>query len=416
MRKSVCLITMMSLLLLIAPQMTNAQSKVLMLVDPSAAWHPDSELELVDFLESSGYSVTVQPVAEVPGEDQIIAAQDYDVVYMADSIGSTTVSDGADIYLKDVEIPVISQEAYMWDEAEWTGRLQFEDFGDTFQALDDKALGAFTALDIVNPGHPMAAGLTGTVEIYTDPYGYNFGFVEQMGPGVDVIATIPGAPEYATLFVYEKGAELAEGTITAGMRIGMFIGQNVAREEFGGDGTNNRWDRLTPDGMNLVKAAFDYATGKIGGGITGDFDGSGVLDAADIDDLTSKSASGQHPSDYDLTNDALVNDQDVGFWISDLYNSWVGDANLDGEFSSSDLVAVLGSGSYETGAASVWSSGDFNGDGFTNSGDLVAALSAGGYELGPRAAVAAVPEPSSLTIIAVGLLVLTRKSRAKMTV
>ena len=307
MRRSAWWIVVIICSLSVVAQRTNAQSKVLMFVDPAAAWHPDSELELVDFLESSGYSVTVQPVAEVVGEDQILASEGYDVVYMADSIGSTTVHDGADIFLKDIEIPIISQEAYMWDEAEWTGRLQFEDFGDTFQAIDDQALGAFTTLDIVNPDHPMAAGLSGTVQVYEDPYGYNFGLIEQMGPGVDVIATIPGAPDYATLFVYEKGSELAEGTITAGMRIGMFIGQNVAREEFGGDGTNNRWDRLTPDGMALVKAAFDYATGKIVGGVVGDFDGNGVLDAADIDDLTNKSASGTHPGDYDLTNDALVN-------------------------------------------------------------------------------------------------------------
>ncbi len=139
MRKLAWLMIVLALSFLISATKTHAQSNVLMFVDPAAAWHPDSELELVDFLESNGYSVTVQPVAEVVGEDQLVAAADYDLIYMADSIGSTTVHDGVDIYLKDVEIPIISQEAYMWDEAEWTGRLQFEDFGDTFQVLDDQA-------------------------------------------------------------------------------------------------------------------------------------------------------------------------------------------------------------------------------------------------------------------------------------
>jgi hypothetical protein len=137
-----------------------------------------------------------------------------------------------------------------------------------------------------------------------------------------------------------------------------------------------------------------YEGTYFGGDVTGDFDASGALDAADIDDLTRQSASGQNPAAYDLNADAAVNDGDVRVWIKDLYNSWVGDANLDGEFNSSDLVAVLATGAYEVDVDATWSSGDFNGDGRANSGDLVAALADGGYEAGPRAA-AAVPEPSS---------------------
>ena len=130
----------------------------------------------------------------------------------------------------------------------------------------------------------------------------------------------------------------------------------------------------------------------------GDFNGDGVLDAIDIDDLTTQSASGKHLPSYDLNNDALVDVEDVGHWIRDLYTSWVGDANLDGEFNSSDLVEVLSSGTYETQVDAVWSTGDFNGDGLANSSDLVVALSDGGYEQGVRAAVAAVPEPATVTM------------------
>jgi hypothetical protein len=149
-----------------------------------------------------------------------------------------------------------------------------------------------------------------------------------------------------------------------------------------------------------------------GGGVTGDFDSSGVLDAADIDDLTAQSAGGLNSAAYDLDADALVNSADVNVWVKDLFNSWIGDADLDGEFNSSDLVLVLASGTYESGGASVWSTGDFNGDGRTTSGDLVAALADGGYEQGPRAATAAVPEPSSMLLILVALLALAAPSRS----
>jgi hypothetical protein len=77
-----------------------------------------------------------------------------------------------------------------------------------------------------------------------------------------------------------------------------------------------------------------------------------------------------------------------------LFHSWIGDADLDGQFNSGDLVIVLASGSYEAEVDSVWSTGDFNGDGRSSSSDLVAALADGGYELGPRATIEAVPEPS----------------------
>jgi hypothetical protein len=383
---------------------------VLMFVDPATDWHADSELELASFLEAAGYEVTVQSVTETDADLQVELANQYDVVYIADSIGSATVHDGVDIYIKDIDVPLISQEAYMWDEAEWTGRDQFLDYGDTFQALDDQVLGAFTELEIADPSHPLAAGLSGTVAVYDDPYGFSYGFIPNMGPGVNVIATIPGAPEYAALFVYEQGAELAEGTTAAGMRIGMYMGQQLAREEFGGDGLNIRWDRLTEDGRKLVLAAFDYATGRIAPGVPGDFDGSGVLDAADINDLTAKSAAASTDAAYDLNGDQSVTYLDVEQWIV-MFNSWVGDANLDGVFNSSDLVSVLASGTYEVDVPAVWTTGDFNGDGRTNSSDLVAALAGGGYELGPRAAAAAVPEPSTLGwLVAAVFTVLARHS------
>ncbi len=143
-------------------------------------------------------------------------------------------------------------------------------------------------------------------------------------------------------------------------------------------------------------------------GLVGDFDKSGILDAPDIDDLTARSASQLNPVAYDLNGDSSVNQEDVKVWVKDLFNSWIGDANLDHEFNSGDLVVVLSSGTYEADVDAVWSTGDFNGDGRTNSSDLVAALSDGGYELGPRAAVSAVPEPSSFVLLTLGTALLAR--------
>jgi hypothetical protein len=181
---------------------------------------------------------------------------------------------------------------------------------------------------------------------------------------------------------------------------------------------------LAIHGLNTNLTSSDFVLAQIGlfgslggAGVPGDFNGNGVLDTADIDDLTGQSAGGTNPGGYDLTNDSLVNGDDISFWISDLYNSWIGDANLDGEFNTSDLVQVLASGTYEVDVDSVWSTGDFNGDGRTDTSDLVTALAGGGYEAGPKAAVAAVPEPGSLslglTLVSVGSLIWLPRRRVR---
>ena len=151
-----------------------------------------------------------------------------------------------------------------------------------------------------------------------------------------------------------------------------------------------------------------------GGGLRGDFNNDGVLDASDINALTTQSASGANNAAYDLTGDATVNSADVTEWIkaNDIFHSWVGDANLDGEFSSGDLVALFVAGTYETPAnPAVWSTGDFNGDGLFTTSDLVAALGDGGYEAGPRAAVSAVPEPAGMTLLLSALLLVRRRRK-----
>ena len=74
--------------------------------------------------------------------------------------------------------------------------------------------------------------------------------------------------------------------------------------------------------------------------------------------------------------------------------TFFGDANLDGEFNSLDLVMVVQAGEYEDDIAlnSTWSTGDWNGDRDFDSGDFVTAFQDGGFEFGPRQRVTSVPE------------------------
>ena len=82
--------------------------------------------------------------------------------------------------------------------------------------------------------------------------------------------------------------------------------------------------------------------------------------------------------------------------IDNQFNTYFGDANLDGEFNTRDMVVVFVAGQYEDESSgnSTWTTGDWNGDAEFNSSDLVVAFADGGYEQGVRGSTAtAVPEP-----------------------
>jgi hypothetical protein len=146
--------------------------------------------------------------------------------------------------------------------------------------------------------------------------------------------------------------------------------------------------------------------------VTGDFDGNGILDTTDIDSLVA--AIRVQDLQFDLNADGVLDLADHAAWIKDLKQTWYGDANLDGKFSSLDLVAVLQIGKFETFQHAGWSEGDWNGDGDFDTGDLVSAFQDGGYEQGPRvAAAAAVPEPSSF-FMALSLVALAVARRRRL--
>ncbi len=86
------------------------------------------------------------------------------------------------------------------------------------------------------------------------------------------------------------------------------------------------------------------------GGLLGDFDGNGQLDADDLD-LQAAAIVAAGPLDpYDLNGDNAVDFGDREMWLHDLKDTWVGDANLDQLFDSNDFVQVFVAGKYETGA------------------------------------------------------------------
>lgn len=135
-----------------------------------------------------------------------------------------------------------------------------------------------------------------------------------------------------------------------------------------------------------------------------DVNRDGRCDVADIDAMTQNVVAGvNHKADH---VELIKRPMPHGF------GTYLGDANLDGEFNSGDLVAVFEAGKYEQDVVASWSEGDWDADGRFGTGDLVAAFQDGGYEQGPRP-VAAVPEPASTLILLAGLIGFGSVSRTR---
>ena len=108
--------------------------------------------------------------------------------------------------------------------------------------------------------------------------------------------------------------------------------------------------------------------------------GDGQLSATDIDTL----CAGLHRGDprFDLNADGMLNGDDLRYLVEVLLESTFGDANVDGQFNSDDMVRTFQAGEYEDAIPgnSTWAEGDWNCDGEFTSADMVAAFQAGKYE------------------------------------
>lgn len=99
---------------------------------------------------------------------------------------------------------------------------------------------------------------------------------------------------------------------------------------------------------------------------------------------------------FDWNQDQKVDSADVSHLVEVRMKTYFGDANLDGQFNSSDFLRTFQAGQYGDVLSlnSTWTTGDWNGDREFDNSDLILALQRGGYQREPRSAsMVAVPEP-----------------------
>ena len=147
----------------------------------------------------------------------------------------------------------------------------------------------------------------------------------------------------------------------------------------------------------------------------GDADGDGFVEVGDADAIARMVGDGVNNPVYDIDGDASVGIADRDYLVREILDLSYGDANLDGEFDSADLVLVSQAAQYRNDVVgdSVWSTGDWDGDLEFDTGDLMLAFRAGTYE---RPKLHAVPESagtSSVIALLTGLLMISRSGKVR---
>ena len=136
------------------------------------------------------------------------------------------------------------------------------------------------------------------------------------------------------------------------------------------------------DPVNRLPAEFGVVSIEVIGqsGVDGDLNGDGAVDIVDVN-LVSSAILAEQGYLFDINSDGELDVEDLNYLVTVLIGTVRGDANLDGEFGSDDLIDIFGAAQYEDGIVmnSTWVTGDWNADGEFDSGDLVAAFQDGGY-------------------------------------
>ena len=237
-------------------------------------------------------------------------------------------------------------------------------------------------------------GVVASEDIYNDDEVHSYLGIYDADTG-EFTQIIDGEDEVFGEFIFEREAQF-DRTLVADESNGDF------GFEFNAFGFHGYIDNVVIDSSGTLPAPV---------GPTGDFDLSGVLDLADINMLLAEIANGTNSETFDLTGDAKVDDADLRNWVIDLKKTWIGDANLDGEFNSGDLVDSFQHAKFEKDEDATWEQGDWNGDRRFSSGDFVEAFTDGGFEMGMRTAAQTVPEPSGFTILLFGVFAMTSRRK-----
>jgi hypothetical protein len=138
----------------------------------------------------------------------------------------------------NLTIGLVNWEQAFEDNMRWTGDL----------GTDHNNIAGQTTIDILPSGaaHPLAAGFAaGPLTVTTAPIDFSWGLP---AAGAVRIAQIANDPTQVTIYGFETGATLVDGSAAAGRRVHFLL-------------TDNAFAVLNADGLKLFDAAVDWARG-----------------------------------------------------------------------------------------------------------------------------------------------------------
>ena len=305
-----------------------------------------------------------------------------------DDLEATT----GDVYWEERQVNGIDTLIVQWDElTHFTGgTMTFQ-----LQLFESGPVQArFVYEDVMVPSPSGTGGRSATIGVQTDSDTLQFSHNQVTlsdGDVIDILAK--DVDRYAitgtagqTLLVstrtpWDESLGNLENQADPGLQIRDVTGALLAADSDSVDGRNASIEFSLPSsGTYFVEVLSEGASGEYELSSvfspTGDFDGDGDFDVADLDQLVAVIAAGTNAITFDLTGDNSVDLADRDAWLTlagaanlPSGNAYlVGDANLDGSVDGADFV-LWNTGKFTATAA--WSLGDFNADGNTDGADFV---------------------------------------------
>jgi hypothetical protein len=183
------------------------------------------DLSIKNHLENRGLKVVIQEDTIVKSED----ASGKDLVILSESARSREVG----TKFRDVAVPIICSEPWLFSNLGMTGETKKVDFGR--KSHQKKML-------IINPDHPLCASCSKEVQVCSKTFFMGWGVP---GENAIVVAGLSKDQHKCTIFAYDAGVKMP-GLIAPAKRVGLFLFRNTANS-------------FTPDGWSLFDSAVDWS-------------------------------------------------------------------------------------------------------------------------------------------------------------
>jgi hypothetical protein len=180
-------------------------------------------------LQSLGLNVTVKSATSATASD----ATGNGLVVISTTVNSTDVN----TKFTNVTVPVVTWESYLLDDLNMTGTAAQVDYGED---------NTYSSLVINNANHPLSAGLSGTVQVFTSGVWIRWGATSNAA--AIKAASVAGQAAWNGVFGYEKNTAMQGGFMAPARRVSIFLNDDTPT-------------LLTTNGMKLFDAAIEWAVG-----------------------------------------------------------------------------------------------------------------------------------------------------------